>query len=542
MHYKGETSMKKKRTLVIVTALSAALSIGIAITAAELSNNSLAYAEDINNFWYHYEQVTPTWTEHGSKEFWANCSTHDFVLTEPAGTEEIKEGVAFDSTKYFDELEEDDPRYLPPISEKVDIKGYLQSLVQAFTHDPYSFIPETMRPDGVSKVIESQVTYDFTEFTNVSSIQYGGFGEQWHMVIENIKESERFYKVTEYGSEIIGAANLVVYAFLDDYYDGTVSKTFNDDSRFTAKIDFDGGVLNYIIQFKTSVNLPLFGAITPQIDMKYVLATSTKTVRFQLGEGNALKFVITPDSYTFALEYGIETVSRKAYFTVSKDEEENVEGTIYELVQYKDKELLPACAKFYIGEEYTAAVGNKASGLIGFDNYISELYKTSEGKMLGYEIQETKDVSLTSVTFNTLWFNLDDIGGINNVKIDEKVYVNNSEVEFKTKNFGGITKKTLSRRYDIEQRLQFFYGEVNEEVVEYKTSIPMMFVQEEKLSDFVSDVNSENPYLNISLNVLTNNLNMIQDCYDTYVPAFIQIKDAIDAAYIVDYIGSPTIL
>ena len=530
--------MKKKRTLVIVTALSAALSIGVAITTAELSNNSLAYAQDINNFWYHYEQVTPTWTKHGSKEFWANCSTHNFVLTEPAGTEEIKEGVAFDSTKYFDELEEDDPRYLPPISEKVDIKGYLQSLLQAFTHDPYSFIPETMRPDGVSKVTESQVTYDFTEFTNVSSIQYGGFGEQWHMVIENIKESERFYKVTEYGSEIIGAANLVVYAFLDDYYDDTVSKTFNNDSRFTAIIDFDGGVLNYTIQFKTSVNLPLFGAITPQIDMKYVLASSTKTVRFQLGEGNALKFVITPDSYTFAIEYGIETVSRKAYFTVSKDKDDNVEGTIYELVQYKDKELLPACAKFYIGEEYTAAVGNKASGLIGFDNYISELYKTSDGKMLGYEIQET----LSSIEYNTLWFNLNDIGGINNVKIDEKVYLNNSTEVFKTKKYYGVNLKTASRRYDIEQRLQYFYGEVNEELVEYETSIPMMFVQEEKLSDFVSDVNSENSYLNISLNVLIDNLNMIQDCYDTYVPAFIDIKDAIDAAYIVDFIGSPTIL
>ena len=555
--------MKKKRTLVIVTALSAALSIGVAITAAELSNNSLAYAEDINNFWYHYEQVTPTWTKHGSKEFWANCSTHDFVLTEPAGTEEIKEGVAFDSTKYFDELEEDDPRYLPPISEKVDIKVYLQSLVQAFTHDPYSFIPETMRPDGVSKVTESQVTYDFTEFTNVSSIQYGGFGEQWHMVIENIKESERFYKVTEYGSEIIGAANLVVYAFLDDYYDGTVSKTFNDDSRFTAKIDFDGGVLNYTIQFKTSVNLPLFGAITPQIDMKYVLASSTKTVRFQLGEGNALKFVITPNSYTFALEYGIETVSRKAYFTVSKDEEDNVEGHIYEFIRYKeDKDLTSSCADFYIGETYTSVVGNKAGALIGFEGFINELYETEQGKLIGYKVRETFEKWTISKTYNTLWFNLNNISGINCVKAidngsvdphenNHDVYLNNQVDIFEPKRNEikvlFVTKQT-SRRYDVEMRKQFFYSLEDDAIVEHGTSIPMMFIQDDgteegetNYSTFQSDILSTNG-ISASVNLANKYLQKIRSDYLTLIDIFIAHKGDITSQTIIDYIGNPVVI
>ena len=534
-----------KKSLVAVTSLM--LLVAVAGTAvafnAVLGKGGFAIANVENNYWNHYEQVTPTLTKHGSKEFWANCATHSYVLENPGVGEDIREGGAFDSTIYFDELTSEDPRYLPPLSERVDIRGYLNSLLQAFTHDPYSFIPDSMRLDGVSKVSEGEVTYNFSNFTNVSSIKYGGFGEQWHMVIENIQESERFYKITSYGSEIIGAANLLATSFLDDYYDNEVTKVFSSDARFTSKIDFHSNVLTYNIQFISGVSVPLFGDITPQIDMEYVIASETKTVRIQLGENNALKFIITPDSYTFGLEYGVTAVSRKAYFTISKDDSDAVEGHIYEYVQYKEKDLVPACADFYIDEDYVSAVGNKASGLIGFNNYISELYKTSEGKLLGYEIQETKTISAVSVTFNTLWFNLNNITGINNVKLaDDKVYVNNSDTEFKTKNFGGLTTKTASRRYDIELRKQFFYGEVAEEVVEYETSIPMMFVQAEKLSDFANDVHGENSYLNVAINLSNTYLSKIQSDYESLVPAFIAGKESMPSASIVEFIGSAEVI
>ncbi len=533
--------MKKKTLLFAVATLSLSLGV-VAGVSFSTNNGSFANAKD-DSYWFHYAQVTPTETKHGSKEFWANCSTHNYSLINPGGGEDIREGVAFDTTAYFEALTDSDPRYLPPLSERIDIKGYLNSLLEAFTHDPYSFIPNTMRPDGVGKVDEAEVSYDFTNFTNVSNIKYGGFGEQWHMVIENIKESERFYKITTYGSEILGAANLLATSFLDDYYDNEVTKTFNSDARFTSKIDFHSNVLTYNIQYISGISVPLFGEINPQIDMEYAVNTHTKTVRIQLGENNVLKFVITPNSYTFGIEYGITTVSRKAYFTISKDEYNAVEGHIYEYVQYKDKELVPACADFYIDEDYVTAVGNKASGLVGFNNYISELYKTTEGKLLGYEIQETKTISKASVTFNTLWFNLNNITGINNVKnADDKVYVNSSADEFQTKNFGGLSLKTASRRFDIEWRKQFFYGEVASEIEEYETSIPMMFVQEEKLSDFASDVHSENSYLTVAINLSNTYLSKIQSDYVSFVPTFIDGKDSMPAELIVDYIGDATVI
>lgn len=543
--------MKKKKSLLVSALLFSSLAIATSVVTIKYADiDSLAKADDVYNYWCHYEQVTPTLTKHGSKEFWANCSTHNYSLTAPGEGEDVREGVAFDTTTYFDELTSEDPRYLPPTSEKVDIKGYFNSLLQAFTHDPYSFIPDSMRPEGVNKVSGESVNYDFSNFTNVSNIHYGGFGEQWHMVIENIKESQRFYNITTYGSEIIGASNLVVSLFLDDYYDGTVSKTFNDDSRFISKIDFDGGELTYSIQYLSSINVPLFGTLTPQIDMSYDVINDVKTVRIQLGDNNALKFEIQTDSYSFGIEYGTTDVSRKAYFTISTDEDENVEGHIYEFVQYKDKDLVPACADFYIGETYTSVVGNKARAITGFAGYINELYKTETGKLLGYKVRETFTKWGFEKTYNTLWFNLNNIANINSVKAisngsvdphenNHDIYLNGSSNLFKpTKN--KLVLLSTSRRYDVEMRKQYFYSS---ELEEFETDIPMMFIQDDgteqgetNYSTFEEDILKDNK-IAARVTLLDSYLNKIREDYLTLIDIFITNKDDINSDYIVDFIG-----
>lgn len=555
--------MKKKVLLVAITSLSLAVGVTAGVIAYKTDNDNFAGAKD-ESYWYHYAQVTPTETKHGSKEFWANCSTHNFSLENPGAGEDIREGVDFATTSYFEELTDSDPRYLPPLSERVDIKGYLDSLLDVFGHDPYSYIPNKMRPAGVDKVSESEVTYDFDNFVDVDDIKYGGYGEQWHMVIENIKESQRFYNVTTYGAEILNAANLVARTFLDSYYDNEVSKTFNNDSRFVAKIDFHSFVLTYNIQYISGITIPFFGTITPQIDMEYVIASSTKTVRIQLSENNALKFVITPDSYTFGLEYGITEVSRKAYFTISKDEHDAVEGHIYEYVQYKDKELIPACADFYIGSTYTSVVGNKASGIPGFDGFINELYETDEGKLIGYKVKETYTKTFfgydVSATYHTLWFNLDCITGIDNVKAisngsvdphenNHDVYLNDSESIFTpTKNEQKITfvKIKTSRKYDVEMRKQYFYGDIDEEIVEYEREIPMMFIQDDhdtytNYTDFPTDILADNG-IPANVTLASKYLTKIRNDYEDLIPVFENNKDSMPSASIVDFIGDPTII
>jgi hypothetical protein len=169
-------------------------------------------------------------------------------------------------------------------------------LVDTVGQDPYSYIPATMRPENsANHVTEASVTYDFTQFVSVSSINYGGFGEQWHMVIENIKESERFYSILSLGESAINASVALFNNYLDNNPGTTATHTLSE-TAYTAKIDYHNGVLAYTIQYNTNFTIPFFGTVMPQIDMTYDIANAQKSVRIQLTENNALKYVVTNNS------------------------------------------------------------------------------------------------------------------------------------------------------------------------------------------------------------------------------------------------------
>ena len=608
--------MKKK--VFFISSGVVALAITSTVLVARANNAFTLVRSSNNNYWNHYAQVDPTENTHGSKEFWANCSSFSYTLTAPAPGEDVREGVAFNTTTYFNELTINDERYIPSLNEpqytitfnsmggspvasitdyvgkfieepakptrenyrftgwsynqngsnqviwpitlsnnitlfaqwneKVDIKGYLSSLLDILDQDPYGYIPEEMTPEYTPNHVQaSEVNYDFSTFNNVSNIHYGGYGEQWHMVIENIKQSELFYNVLSIGEATIDSSIVVFNNYLDQNTEDTATYA-KDETSYTASINFDGATLLYSIQFKTGLTIPFFGSVTPQIDMSYDITTSEKTAKITLTENNVMKYVVTDNEYTFALQYGVEQVSRKAFFNISKDVNDNVEGHIYEFVQLKDKDMVPACADFYIDEDYTSVVGNKASGIIGFDDYINELYLTNQGKLLGYEIMETKTISAVSVTFNTLWFNLNNISGLSNIKYiddDHKTeeqpvgfYVNNSTVKFENKLVGGLSKKMASRRFDIEMRKQYFFSETVDGIVDHETSIPMMFIQVEQLETFNTDVASKNSYLDLNVSLSNTYLTKIQDDYDSLISTFINNKDDIDGNYISSFINN----
>ena len=440
-------------------------------------------------------------------------------------------------------------------NEKINIKAYLQTLMVAVNHDPYGYIPETMQPSNSDNhVTPAQVNYDFTTFNNVSSIKYGGFGEQWRMVVDNITESERFYSVLSLGEAAINASVALFNNYLDSNPSDTASHTLNE-TAYTAKLNFANGVLSYTIQYKTNLNIPLFGEVLPQIDMTYNITSLEKSVRIQLSENNAMKYIVTDNSYVFALEYGITTVSRKAYLQLNRKQDESVEGHIYEFIQYKDKDLTAACADFYIDGTYTSVVGNKASGMPGFTGYINELYKTTEGKLLGYEVRETFTKWGVTATYHTLWFNLNNISGITNVKAikndettfglgaknNHDIYLNNSASIFEPTYNTKLTVKT-SRKYDVEMRKQYFYGYNEGQFTEYEVQLPMMFIQADhdgytNFSDFPSDIQSKSG-ITASVNLSSTYLNKIQSDYATLVDVFIAHKDQVTGETIEAYIGS----
>ena len=224
-------------------------------------------------------------------------------------------------------------------------------------------------------------------------------------------------------------------------------------------------------------------------------------------------------------------------FSIERDESGAVSGKIYEHLSVSSAKISSA-AEFYITDKYVSVVGNKADGMIGFTGCITELYDVTSGKMLGYEIQE----SLSSIVYNTLWFNLDTVSGINTIKSasdGEKTYffVNGSSDEWEAKKVGGLSKKTLSRRFDIEYRTQYVYSydSTAQEYTEHEILVPMIFVQEEFYESFVSDVENTN---NVTLSLLLSDsdFDKLLSDYDTLIPAFTETKDAVTPEIIIAYI------
>lgn len=109
--------MKKKIILGSTITLGTALILGL----FSFKDTAKLRATD-SVYWNHYAAVEATETRHGSREFWANCSTHTFSLTLP-DSDNIHEGVAFDTTTYFFILDDSDARYIAPTGGVLDVDG-----------------------------------------------------------------------------------------------------------------------------------------------------------------------------------------------------------------------------------------------------------------------------------------------------------------------------------------------------------------------------------------------------------------------------------
>ncbi len=425
-----------------------------------------------------------------------------------------------------------DATYYAKWNIKIDIRGYLNALVSGYKLDPYSYIAECMRPSYQENLIDANdVVTDYTNFVNIANIPSQGFGDQWHMVLDNLQQSQNFFNVLS----IVETVSSGAVAAFNNYFDSNPSETARHTTQngiYSTTIDYDGTSLHFVVEYTATV--PVFGEQSIQIALSLNIENGQRSSRIQIGDANALRYTISENSYEFDIKYlGV----RRAHFEVSKDTEGNVRGQINEFITISDKEIASA-ADFYINDKYAVAIGNKANGLVAFTGYIAETYDVTTGKLLGYEVQETQEN--LSVTFNTLWFDLCNIDGVVTIKqdADKNIFVNDSSSKWKSKIVGGLSLKTASRRFDIEFRTQYFYtyDAETKKYVEVKASVPMLFIQQENFDTFTADVENTN---NLTLTVELNEgiIDAIIDHYTTLIPVFIDNKDKITSAKIVENIG-----
>jgi hypothetical protein len=166
--------------------------------------------------------------------------------------------------------------------------------------------------------------------------------------------------------------------------------------------------------------------------------------------------------------------------------------------------------------------------------------------MIGYEIKETREISGVNVNFDTLWFNLNSISGLNSVKYvpasddtEASIYVNGSNTAWKYKTVGGFSLTMFSRRFDIEFRTQYVvsYDSSTSEYTVHKIQVPMLFVQEEYYDTLSADIKSANNNLTTQSTVKSADLDKLLSDYELLIPVFTEEKSAFTKEIIKSYIG-----
>ena len=432
------------------------------------------------------------------------------------------------------------------------LKEYLARLTAVETATAYDYLPEAMQPSYENNLVNSSdINYNFTSFTNVSNLNKSGYGEQWQMIVENINQSVAMAKVFNVIQTILNSAGNAVDIYITNSYSEEISYSFEGEN-YTCLFEFKNSKLTFNINVTKEVTFAGFGAVKPIIRMEYDLVKDAKGIFISLGDAYKVKYVISDNLYEMATTYGItisgKHASRASYLSIEKQKGTTV-GHIYEYTTYQDSDMIKACADFYVKDGYVSVVGNKSSGMIGFSGFINELYLANEGRLLGYEVREEMTVAGIKGTYNTLWFNLWDIKGINTVKVLDKsdsnksekstvdVYLNGSSSLLKPTYNSKLTIKT-SRKYDIEYRSRYYYTYdlENEKYIANEVKVPMMFIQEgDNFNSFETDIKNDNK-LDASVQLSKIYLNKILDDYDTLIDVFIQNKDNMSSEMIISYL------
>lgn len=421
-------------------------------------------------------------------------------------------------------------------NEQVPYATYLVALLENYSLNPLSYFPESMHP-GANLVASTQANLDFTTNTNISDITYLGHGEQWNMVLTNIEQSMLFFDVLSIIDTLSGASIAAFNNYLDSNPENAAVYQFTQ-GIYQVTINFEDNVLYYVLDY--TMELPVFGVQTIQIALEFNILTLKKVGRIQIGNAHALRYEMEESSYKFAIKYlGV----RRAYFEIERANDGDVTGQIFE---YLDVELttISSSAQFFIGDDYVSVVGNKSSGMMAWTGYINEVYLVETGKLCGYEVRET----LSVITYNTLWFNLDDVAGINSIRREvapvensnpDLIYVNGSANVFSSKLVGGLNPKLASRRYDIEFRTQYFYFLEGENLMKLTLEVPMLFVQQENYNTLKNDIESSNSgtVSGFSITLPATQVNKITSDYSTLIDAFIIAKDDYSIEMIISFIG-----
>ena len=443
-----------------------------------------------------------------------------------AGTYTASAVLNYDTTNY-NAISIDDCvwRIIPDVSQIA--LNVLNSLMKV--PDPWEFLPESFALEN--KAYNGNTEIDFANFVNVSSLPQVAMGKQMNVVYSTLLDIDTALSYLRY---VYGSFNIIVNFYQDfinsnqDNYSSYEKTTDN----FTFKIVLDESDYQMYISYNSVA-----------IELSFELDTQKCYGRIQLSNSNVIKYEMAEDDLTVAVNIlGLSLT--KLHFERNENE---VSGYLYEYYG-TEAHNIKTSALIKVDENYTTIISNKReTDDLNIEGYM-EIYKNSTGNLVGAEVKET----VKSIKYETSWFNIWNVTNINTIKVINEtngsnldtIYINGSENPIKTKLVGGVSGRTLSRRFDIEMKDVFLYT-YNQDEQKYekvKITIPMLFVQNDFIDTFAEDFYEKNQSTGAinPTNIVMNSADatFMFGEYSTLIDEYIVIKEQVTYQSIIDYIGN----
>ena len=388
--------------------------------------------------------------------------------------------------------------------------------------DAWSFLPTSLSEQNMAYT--AMPTSDFTQdFVAVNQIGKKFIGKQLHTVYSVLKNSQNVIETVDMfyaAGEAIAAA---YQTFLNTNPD-------NVDS-FTGTVEIGGVSCTLSILLNGDQSSLTIGNNTVNLQLYADSAKNVNTGKIQITSGAVLKYVATDTSLRYAIDLEISgaKVAQSIEFVRNADA---VTGYVYEYYSF-NKATIKTTILLHSNEDTTIVTGDKRETDDMKIEAYEEVYRSATGEFLGGEVAET----VKNIKYDTLWFNLYDVSGFRNVKIDTKqnemnadtIYVNDQSTVFQPKKVGGLSLQAFSRRYDIEMKeVWYVVSSVDEKgktvySVE-KTLIPMLFVQKNFVATFPSDVVEQNAYLS---GVALPDLSKVTEPFTLHKAAYLKLKELV---------------
>lgn len=391
-------------------------------------------------------------------------------------------------------------------------------------HDAWELLPEGLRRERMA--YSAAPVGDFTTFVNASEIGKKFVGKQLHVLYEGI---ETLTTAFEYVERFYSVATTIA-----DVYQKFISDNPDDYAVFT------GEVAGYKIKIvlRDDIYEILLGNSTVNAELRYDTTRGANYGRIQITDGAVVKYEISANSLEFAAKATFKGVGNLKKISFVRNGSA-VTGSLQEFTGTQTKNLKTS-ATLAFNAEKTIIMSNKRETDDLIINGYEEVYNSRTGEYIGGEVKEiVKDVE-----FDTLWFKLNDVSGINTIKAIHEanginldtIYINGSETAIKTKTVGGISAKTASRRFDIEMKDVYYIVKIETDgKVKYdyvKTSVPMLFVQRAQTGSFSADFNEKN---NVSASIPSYTL--VTEDYAWLQQKFFEIRRSVTYEQIDAYIG-----